>query len=264
MAIRIQAAWRGYSIRKNFNIENIIAERKEEMETQAAIFNFFTKIFISSNQGESDLSMTMEEMDEEEKLAYKVSKKSPQILATLFDKHHLLRTRHIEGVLSKRGSLELSILERFLTKLQCKKYMSNVRKLYNEDNTPDVEYMFKDKKARKVEDMIRQRDHREGVQKKEDFNKMRPRSIHEKPFLLTSKVDPEPYSKKMLGEEEYTGFPHPVFRKKVKEDKDKRFKLDVKHLCTNPKKEPPYYIDHWKKVCCTHNFMYDFSDDRNG
>ncbi|XP_044763459.1 unconventional myosin-Va-like [Coccinella septempunctata] len=263
LATRIQAAWRGYWVRKNFNIETIIAERKEELETQEAIAELFGKIF-KPTADISDLSLQIGDMEEEEQIAYKIAKKSPEILRVLFDKHHLLRTRQIEGVLSVHGSKQLSLLETFLKRLECKEYMRKVRKLYKEVNTPAFEYMFKDAQARKIEDMMREKNHREGVEKAESINKKMPRSIHDKPFLVTKKIDQEPYEKRMLSDEEYKGLPLPVFREREAGEGVPRFRLDVHHVTPNPKDEPPYFIDHWKKVCCNHNFIYDFMGDKKG
>ncbi|XP_045466455.1 uncharacterized protein LOC123675189 [Harmonia axyridis] len=269
LATKIQAAWRGYWARKNFNIDEILNERKEEQDTQAAISDLFGKIFRSRQPGQSDYSLDMDgvgmgEMSEEDRIARSASKKSPEILQSLFEKHHLLRTYQIEGVLSEHGSKELSLIEKFLKKLDCKEYMTNVRKLYEEDNTPNFEYIFRNKKARMIEDMLREHKHREGVEKKESINKKIPRCIHPKPFVLNKKLEEEPYEMRMLACEDYTGYPFPVFREKEMEDNTNRFRLDVHHIDKKVKKEPPYFIDHWKKVCCNHNFMYDFMDDRIG
>ncbi|KAL3271430.1 hypothetical protein HHI36_021910 [Cryptolaemus montrouzieri] len=267
MATKIQALWRGYWTRKTVKIEEIIAEKREEQDAHDAIKKFFDKVFTKGPEIESDISLAFEDLTEEERYEKKVAKSSPEILKYLFEKHHLLRTYQIEGVLSIHKSKELSMLEKFLTQLDAKTYINNMRKIYRETEEPKVDYMFTNKTARKLEDLIRLRNHREGKMKmKHMYEEIDKPLIHSKPFIRTSKIKEKPYKRHLMSHEEYTGIKLPVFRDRVKPDISRHdFNLSVHHIKKHAKDElPPYYIDHWKKMCCDHNFMFDFMENRDG
>ncbi|KAK9884376.1 hypothetical protein WA026_005329 [Henosepilachna vigintioctopunctata] len=265
MALKIQSAWRGYWVRKSIRIKEIMDQKKREQEEFVAMQKLFMEIFKKRMQGSSEFSLGLEILPEHLRHLHKITKKTPDIIKSLFDRHHLLRTYQTEGVFSIHDSKEFSVLEQFLKRIDYKPYMNNVKKIFESSPHPEVEYMFKDKRTRKMEDLFRTNGRKdECLKKNTHMNKFSGVSTRDKPFKLIPKVPDKPYDRSLMAQELFTGTKPPVFRDRIKQDiSEHDFDLGVHNMEQNQRKETPYLIESWKRSCCNHNIMNDCME-KNG
>lgn len=88
MATRIQAAFRGYLVRKSVDIKKNVAERKRIQEENDKMM-----IFIQEQQ----------KFIEQQKRGEEEKNNLISIATILLDRHHLLRTEQKEGIFSLNG-----------------------------------------------------------------------------------------------------------------------------------------------------------------
>lgn len=88
MAARIQAAYKGYLTRKQFNVKKIREQRKKIEAANSEMMNFIKE---------------QHKMFEEQKPQRESEDSFKKIANILFERHHLLRTEQKEGILSLNG-----------------------------------------------------------------------------------------------------------------------------------------------------------------
>ncbi|XP_014256632.1 spermatogenesis-associated protein 17-like [Cimex lectularius] len=111
-ATKIQSLWRGYNARKNFNyykfkkwLDEIIMKNKSVTVDMI--------MFKSNEMARKEKEMIQDYNDWIEFMATKL--------------HHLLRTKVTPGIYSKKGSSELSEIEKYLKKFKYSQFMEELR-----------------------------------------------------------------------------------------------------------------------------------------
>ncbi|KAG5898373.1 hypothetical protein JTB14_015805 [Gonioctena quinquepunctata] len=228
MATKIQARWKGYQVRRyEVCIKDVLEDRAKQLEADERIRQIFTQ-----HRESKGVSFNIEEG----------RRFVDKLLAALFDRHHLLSTHQKEGVLSIKGQDELSELEKFLKSISWAEYMKKVRKIYNSCANQREEHKFEYKELRKQECLV-------------DKESMHKKVIHEKPFVLTTKIERKPYERLRAYTEQYTAPQTDVSRSfdVSKNISEKDFDLCVFKKCAKESNVPPYYIDFWLQECHLHN-----------
>lgn len=245
MATKIQAYFRGYQVRKDYNVKYIFEEKATERETNDLILNFFKDIKdFKQQQSLDDMFTKMNpNLDEYERKVTKANRKIDTIINCLFQKHHLLRTKHIKGVLSNNKSDDLSATEKLLKYMADKDYMNNIHQTFDTAKKCENKHIFTLNKLKHIEDLLRDKELREPKSLKNQI-RGQVEDIHTLPFILDSKVERKPYERKLFANEKYSNLKLPVFR-----DVSKTYlKEDTRKAPQNP-----YYLDFWTKKCCIHN-----------
>ncbi|XP_057672083.1 unconventional myosin-Vc [Diorhabda carinulata] len=241
-AEKIQSRWKGYMVRMyEVCIKDIIKMREETLKANENIKLLFQRRFSE---------MDLDDFGINRKYAYKVFK-------ILSDRHHLLSTHQIKGVLHKQDAKnELSELEKLLKAMPWKNYMKEVHKIYYEyyDEHPPYKYKYNDKRLRKQEDLLKYNEEIRCRHEHDKNNETDPTSsdaLREKLFNLTTKLEIKPYERYIST----TGkFVKPIKNIVRTTDPSKNISetdFDLKTLTKLALKSkiPPYYINFWLDKC---------------
>ncbi|KAB0796361.1 hypothetical protein PPYR_10422 [Photinus pyralis] len=240
MATRIQAAWRGYKVRKGR------VPIKELLRRRLSIERLNEKIVLSMRDAFKNL--------EKEKMEQMNREAEGKVAFIIFKLHHHLRTYQREGIYSRHNSKQLSPIEVLFHSLPLRRYMDDLRRRYYSEvgrERPPRRYMFLDKKMQEIEDLYR------------NFERSKPVTeisvpvdvvAHDKPFDLLSKPAELRFERRTLCRDQY---PSPPFKLERTVDRSKHvaeedFDLFVHKKCAKGRGPPPYYIDHWTKRCEEH------------
>ncbi|KAJ8929280.1 hypothetical protein NQ314_018035 [Rhamnusium bicolor] len=157
MASKIQALWKGYTVRKTCSIKDIRARRERILQANEEMANALKEQREKNNMLQQKL-------------------RSEKILQVLFDRHHLLRTHQKEGIFSKHDSESTRWTD----------FMKKMRKMYNTYNKEKggYQYTFNDKYLRKQEDLQRLKDPTNEIRQIINIDK----NIHNKPGIRKRSV----------------------------------------------------------------------------
>ncbi|XP_050518068.1 uncharacterized protein LOC114341320 [Diabrotica virgifera virgifera] len=237
-AIKIQARWRGYLVRKyKICVKEIIEMRHTAEKANKDIKEQLQRPFSEIGLDEFQCN----------------TKDAQKVFEILFDRHHLLRTQHIEGVLSQTGTQELSELEKLLKLISWKDYIKEIHKIYYKlyvEKRP-YRYKFADKRLRKQEDLLRYKNEVEYKysvkQEKIDLDNLE----KEKRFNLNAKIEYEPYERRITASGKYTKPIENITRiiDPSKNVSKTDFNLGVLKDLALKSNIPPYYINFWFEKC---------------
>lgn len=240
MATRIQAVWRGYTVRKGrVPIKELLRRRLEIERLNESIVLKMRDAFKNMEKER------MEQMNREAK---------GKVAFIVFKLHHHLRTYNREGIYSNHNSKKLSPTEILFKSLPLKGYMDGLHRRYYSDigrERPPRRYMFPDKKMQEIEDLYRNWERSKPVTK---ISVPVDEVAHDKPFdLLTKPAEPR-FERRTLCKDKY---PYQQFKLERAVDRSKHvaeedFDLFVHKKCAKERGPPPYYIDHWAKSCEEH------------
>ncbi|XP_022905197.2 spermatogenesis-associated protein 17-like [Onthophagus taurus] len=246
MATKIQALWRGYLVRKNMPMSMAELARLKKLmeESNARITGTMRGLFARMNE------KGLGALDEDQRR--KLGDECRQwVLYILFKTHHLVRTEVIEGIYSEHGQNKKSQIEEWMSKLPMKKYMDDLRKIYNKEfaNTEKpIHYLFESRAYREMEDCFRLRDRShelKPVPYKLESN------LHKKPFDTTNRPVRYPYFPPQARQNPY-GVQVSLLRQFEKFSQESDFDLFVHKFKEPQRSPPPYYIDTWMKKCSLH------------
>ncbi|CAG9855758.1 unnamed protein product [Phyllotreta striolata] len=235
-AAKIQATWKGYVFRKfTFCIKDVLEERARIAHADEEIHKLFQQPFNEFN-----------------KTPYKISEDYlRQIYEILFDRHHLLRTKHIKGVLSNEGSDELSILEQLIKVMPWNDFVRTIHKIYyNYMKMPKpVRYKYSDKTLNKHEDFIRYmlKNLPEVI-----INWQMSQKVQD--FKLTSKIEHESVGPLLSKSRFVPPIKNPIrVLDSTQNVACRGFNLSIPHVnrikCGLKKKPIDYHIDFWYEEC---------------
>ncbi|GJQ77816.1 hypothetical protein Trydic_g16073 [Trypoxylus dichotomus] len=241
-ATKIQAYWKGYRVRKALNktIREMV-ERRQLIQERSRTMKDSFRIIQETGGRKAGLFQEVDKRKLEDECRR-------WVLFILFKTHHLTRTKCKEGIYSLHGTDELSPIEYWMKNLPLKKYMDDLRKMYNNHYSDEqvIDYIFHDRRAQKTEYYYKTRDRSRDVKSSMVLDK----NIHEKSFDLYKRPKPKSYQKSILNTGKYTRNDQILLRTFSKFSTE--FDLFV-HKPGKPCKEPPpYYIDFWKTQCKVH------------
>ncbi|CAH1113277.1 unnamed protein product [Psylliodes chrysocephalus] len=232
-AAKIQATWKGYVFRKyTFCIKDVLAARTQIAKGNEEIFQLFKQPFNEFNKTQFEIS------DDYIREIYEI----------LFDRHHLLRTNHIKGVLSQEGTEELAILEKLIKVMPWQDFITGIHKIYYDCSRKKepITYKYSDKRLHIHEDFIRYM-----IKRLAEFPQA-PKRQKPKPFILSPKVDRPPVIPILTKGRFVPPIKNPI---RVTDSRHhvgcKNFHLHIPHanrLYETPMKSG-YRIDFWYEEC---------------
>ncbi|XP_050312340.1 uncharacterized protein LOC126747635 [Anthonomus grandis grandis] len=249
-ATMIQKVWRGFLVRMQVNLKELMHEKKKakcdigmrisfEMQSKA----------VEMKDSDLDEIAKGEGLPGGQEILYMRS-----IMEMMFDRHHLLSTKLREGVLGV--NTELQEVEKFLSKLSWSGYMKELRKLYNQykkyEKCERPSYLFKDKMMMREEDTRRLRDTRNDLK---EVNLGCCVADNRKPFCMQIKKTRPHYAQSIMSDGRYV----PPIRAVTRTDDPSKnvcaedFYLSLKDI-GDKCQVPPYYIDFWYKECTGHYY----------
>ncbi|KAL1516935.1 hypothetical protein ABEB36_000764 [Hypothenemus hampei] len=258
-ANKIQAAWKGKQVRKQYDITEVMKEKRKTIEESQALMkpgNFgyelsdtdSLKQSITNNKNsDKDLNYNNDVDETEDNL-------KTRILELMFDRHHLVSTEIRKGVL--HCNEELKEIEKLLKTLPWKDFMKKRKKLYYKYldmiNQDQNHYIFQDKKMRKQEDLYRLRNKSNDL-KRDSLEKI---DVHpRKSFILNSKLSKQSYQRDLLLQGPYARREINITRTEDKSKNicDKDFILALRNVAKDCN-IPPYYPNFWYEQCIGHYF----------
>ncbi|XP_030755390.1 unconventional myosin-Va-like [Sitophilus oryzae] len=250
MATKIQCNWKGYMVRTEYNIKEIIRE-KQMSNVEKAEQKIEQKDEADEKKEESNTSNTYLFGSDNKRRDTDMFHKM-KILEMLFDRHHLLSTTINKGVL--HNNKELAEIEKVLSTFSWKDYMTELkrmyRKFYRKEKNEKYVYRYENKYLQRQEDLLRQRDKTKDVK---DCFMVNYSLDNKNRFILKSQLPEEQYEKKIMYLGKYTAQSSNIVRSedKTKNICDKDFVLTLKKIVRDSK-VPPYYADFWYKECIAH------------
>ncbi|KAF7282519.1 uncharacterized protein LOC143198723 isoform X1 [Rhynchophorus ferrugineus] len=250
MATKIQACWRGILVRHEMDIKNIINKRELTIDKRKSIKEEYSAD-TEDNSTNANQDKTNAILNGYSGMPLTNDFYKMKIVDILFDRHHLLSTKKIKGILDNK---ELTEIEKIISRFSWKDYIKKQKKIYNKfykmDKYRRYIYRFDEPSLMCQEDLLRLRDKRNDTV--EITNCSMPMKTKE--FILTSKVEQKPYERHLLKQGKYE-----IQNKNITRDEDKSrnicesdFKLVLKHVIERSN-VAPYYADFWYKECFAHN-----------
>lgn len=219
-AIKIQALWRGYQLRKKNNFHRDYMHRIQIQRNNIDLMN----------RMQEDLKKA-----EEIRQARIEMEAKNMILFIIFKLHHNLRTYSKEGVYSDHGTNILSKIEKLLASVKYTEYMNKVHAKYNKTYKNKIPH-FMVPSLKTEENLL----------------------SHKKPFSYDSRINVK-YEKALDNGKRHEKRIKHIERSTAlsKHVHEKDFDVTAKkvELKSDP---PPYYVDFWRNGCEIHDIEDKF------